>query len=149
VWQILERTPAGLKVAGYQLPQQPTLSDMTKYELNFSLLVEQMLSKIVDPAYRTIIIESFMVVVTILERNPELTFQKTVDFDKLVHEGFEMFQKDKSVHDEQEKQDSMKLFYNTPANVKHGTTSYIARAVMNLLLEGDITQTEHVSCSIS
>ena len=37
--------------------QQPTLSDMTQYELNFSLLVEQMLSKIVDPAYRQIIVE--------------------------------------------------------------------------------------------
>ncbi len=30
---------------------------MTQYELNFSLLVEQMLSKIVDPAYRQIIVE--------------------------------------------------------------------------------------------
>jgi hypothetical protein len=37
--------------------QQPTLSDMTMYELNFSLLVEQMLSKIVDPAYRQIMVE--------------------------------------------------------------------------------------------
>ncbi len=37
--------------------QQPTLSDMTQYELNFSLLVEQMLSKIVDPAYRQIMVE--------------------------------------------------------------------------------------------
>ena len=39
------------------LLQQPTLSDMTQYELNFSLLVEQMLSKIADPAYRQIIVE--------------------------------------------------------------------------------------------
>ena len=39
------------------LLQQPTLSDMTKYELNFSLLVEQMLSKIIDPTYRQIIVE--------------------------------------------------------------------------------------------
>ena len=38
-------------------PQQPTLSDMTMYELNFSLLVEQMLSKIVEPAYRQIMVE--------------------------------------------------------------------------------------------
>jgi phosphorylase kinase alpha/beta subunit len=81
VWSILERTPAGIKVAGYHLPQvcffcvlltivyllvsclfagflqQPTLSDMTNYELNFSLLVELMLSKIADPAYRQIIVE--------------------------------------------------------------------------------------------
>ena len=37
--------------------QQPTLSDMTQYELNFSLLVEQMLSKIVDPTYRQLMVE--------------------------------------------------------------------------------------------
>lgn len=36
--------------------QQPTLSDMTMYELNFSLLVEQMLSK-VEPTYRQIVVE--------------------------------------------------------------------------------------------
>ena len=30
---------------------------MTHYELNFSLLVEHMLSKIVDPAYRQIMVE--------------------------------------------------------------------------------------------
>jgi len=30
---------------------------MTQYELNFSLLVEQMLSKITDPAYRQMIVE--------------------------------------------------------------------------------------------
>ena len=30
---------------------------MTQYELNFSLLVEQMLSKIVAPAYRQMIVE--------------------------------------------------------------------------------------------
>ena len=37
--------------------KQPTLSDMTQYELNFSLLVEQMLSKIIDPTYRQLMVE--------------------------------------------------------------------------------------------
>jgi phosphorylase kinase alpha/beta subunit len=57
VWKILEKTPGGIKVSGYQLPQQPTQSDMTMYEMNFSLLVEQMLSKIVEPAYRQLVVE--------------------------------------------------------------------------------------------
>lgn len=94
---------------------------MTQYELNFSLLVEQMLSKIVDPAYRQIMVEvtllplvtfvclnaqliiqlfqSFMVVSTILERNPELSFKKPVEMDKVkviclnsVHFVFSIFQ---------------------------------------------------------
>ena len=63
--------------------QQPTLSDMTMQELNFSLLVEQMLSKIIDPAYRQLVVETFMVVSTILRRNPELVFHQAVHMDKV------------------------------------------------------------------
>ena len=38
-------------------PQQPTLSDMTMYEMNFSLLVEDMLGNIDQPQYRQIVVE--------------------------------------------------------------------------------------------
>ena len=69
--------------------------------------------------------------------------------DQLVHGAFEMFQKERSLREEEEKQDSMNSFYNAPANLKHGTTSYIARAVLDLLLEGDIKQTQHLACSVS
>uniref|UniRef100_A0A803YPR2 Phosphorylase b kinase regulatory subunit n=1 Tax=Meleagris gallopavo TaxID=9103 RepID=A0A803YPR2_MELGA len=94
VWQILERTPNGLIVAGRYLPQQPTLSDMTMYEMNFSLLVEDMLQNIDQPEYRQIIVELLMVISVILERNPELEFQDKVDLDKVVQEAFHDFQKD-------------------------------------------------------
>ncbi|RMC09066.1 hypothetical protein DUI87_14071 [Hirundo rustica rustica] len=96
VWQILERTPNGLIVAGRFLPQQPTLSDMTMYEMNFSLLVEDMLQNIDQPQYRQIIVELLMVISVILERNPELEFQDKVDLDKVVQEAFHDFQKDHS-----------------------------------------------------
>ena len=46
--------------------QQPTQSDMTMYELNFSLLVEQMFSKIVEPAYRQLVVEVSAVVSHVL-----------------------------------------------------------------------------------
>lgn len=39
------RTPKGLRVAGNVIPQQPTLSNMTKSELTFSLLVEEVRGK--------------------------------------------------------------------------------------------------------
>lgn len=73
---------------------------MTKYELKFSLVVEHMLSQIYEPAYRQIVVEvrtqcqidetpnrllqSFMVVATILERNQELCFQETINMDKVL-----------------------------------------------------------------
>uniref|UniRef100_A0A4W5MJE1 Phosphorylase b kinase regulatory subunit n=1 Tax=Hucho hucho TaxID=62062 RepID=A0A4W5MJE1_9TELE len=96
VWQILERTCNGIVVAGIHLPQQPTLSDMTMYEMNFSLLVEDTLKDIVLPEYRQIVVELLMVVSIVLERNPELEFSEKVDLDVLVKEAFHDFQKDRS-----------------------------------------------------
>ncbi|KAL7978926.1 hypothetical protein Chor_013415 [Crotalus horridus] len=149
VWQILERTPNGLIVAGNYLPQQPTLSDMTMYEMNFSLLVEDMLRSIDQPEYRQIIVELLMVVSVILERNPELEFQDKVDLDKLVKESFNQFQKDQNQFKGIEKQDDMTSFYNTPPLGKRGTCSYLTKAVMDLLLEGEVKPTAEDPCSIS
>ncbi|XP_076143594.1 phosphorylase b kinase regulatory subunit beta isoform X1 [Alosa pseudoharengus] len=149
VWQILERTRNGIMVAGVQLPQQPTLSDMTMYEMNFSLLVEDMLKNIVLPEYRQIIVELLMVVSIVLERNPELEFQETVDLDRLVKEAFADFQCDRSKHEGAEKQDDMEVFYNTPALGTRGTSSYLTKAVMIQLLQGEVKPSKDDPCSVS
>lgn len=149
VWQILERTPNGIIVAGKHLPQQPTLSDMTMYEMNFSLLVEDMLGNIDQPKYRQIIVELLMVVSIVLERNPELEFQDKVDLDKLVKEAFHEFQKDESQINEVEKKDDMSSFYNTPPLGKRGTCSYLTKVVMNLLLEGEVKPNNDDPCMVS
>uniref|UniRef100_A0A8C1GJA2 Phosphorylase b kinase regulatory subunit n=1 Tax=Cyprinus carpio TaxID=7962 RepID=A0A8C1GJA2_CYPCA len=149
VWQILERTPNGIMVGGKHLPQQPTLSDMTMYEMNFSLLVEDTLKNIVLPEYRQIIVELLMVVSVLLERNPELEFQEAVDLDWLVKDAFADFQKDRSKLDGSEKQDNMEAFYNTPALGKRGTCSYLTKAVMIQLLQGEMHPSKDDPCSVS
>ncbi|XP_041417206.1 phosphorylase b kinase regulatory subunit beta isoform X2 [Xenopus laevis] len=149
VWQILERTPSGIIVAGKFLPQQPTLSDMTMYEMNFSLLVEDMLQNIAQPEYRQIVVELLMVVSVILERNPEFEFQDKVDLDKLVKEAFNDFQQDQSRLQGAEKQDDMTKFYNTPPLGKRGTCSYLTKAVMNMLLEAEVKPTTEDPCIVS
>ncbi|XP_008637024.1 phosphorylase b kinase regulatory subunit beta isoform X5 [Corvus cornix cornix] len=149
VWQILERTPNGLIVAGRFLPQQPTLSDMTMYEMNFSLLVEDMLQNIDQPQYRQIIVELLMVISVILERNPELEFQDKVDLDKVVQEAFHDFQKDHSSPKGAENQSDMTAFYNTHPLGKKGTCSYLSKAVITLLLEGEMKSTNDDPCTIS
>ncbi|KFO69639.1 Phosphorylase b kinase regulatory subunit beta, partial [Cuculus canorus] len=149
VWQILERTPNGLIVAGRFLPQQPTLSDMTMYEMNFSLLVEDMLQNIDQPEYRQIIVELLMVISVILERNPELEFQDKVDLDKVVQEAFTDFQKDHSSTNGAEKQGDMTAFYNTHPTGKKGTCSYLSKAVITLLLEGEMKASNDDPCTIS
>ncbi|KAM6195431.1 phosphorylase b kinase regulatory subunit beta isoform 2-T3 [Sarcoramphus papa] len=149
VWQILERTPNGLIVAGKFLPQQPTLSDMTMYEMNFSLLVEDMLQNIDQPEYRQIIVELLMVISVILERNPELEFQDKVDLDRVVQEAFHDFQKDHSRPKGAEEQDDMTAFYNTHPTGKKGTCSYLSKAVITLLLEGEMKPSNDDPCTIS
>ncbi|XP_014383895.1 PREDICTED: phosphorylase b kinase regulatory subunit beta [Myotis brandtii] len=149
VWQILERTPNGIIVAGKHLPQQPTLSDMTMYEMNFSLLVEDMLGNIDQPKYRQIIVELLMVVSVVLERNPELEFQDKVDLDKLVKEAFQEFQKDESQLKGVENQDDMTSFYNTPPLGRRGTCSYLTKVVMNLLLAGEVKPGGEDPCLVS
>uniref|UniRef100_A0A3Q2W640 Phosphorylase b kinase regulatory subunit n=1 Tax=Haplochromis burtoni TaxID=8153 RepID=A0A3Q2W640_HAPBU len=134
VWQILERTPNGIVVAGNHLPQQPTLSDMTMYEMNFSLLVEDTLKNIHQQ------IES---------KNPELEFSEKVDLDNLVKEAFSDFQRDRSRFEGMEKQDDMEEFYNTPPVGKRGTSSYLTKAVVIQLLQGDVKPCKDDPCTVS
>uniref|UniRef100_A0A669BB82 Phosphorylase b kinase regulatory subunit n=1 Tax=Oreochromis niloticus TaxID=8128 RepID=A0A669BB82_ORENI len=134
VWQILERTPNGIVVAGNHLPQQPTLSDMTMYEMNFSLLVEDTLKNIHQQ------IES---------KNPELEFSEKVDLDNLVKDAFSDFQRDRSRFEGMEKQDDMEEFYNTPPVGKRGTSSYLTKAVMIQLLQGDVKPCKDDPCTVS
>lgn len=57
VWDILVRVPQGIRTQGHTLPHQPTLTNMTRSELNFGLLVEDILNHIQQPEYRQIIVE--------------------------------------------------------------------------------------------
>lgn len=57
VWEVLVRCPGGILVNGRELPQQPTVSSMTRSELTFALLVESLLHHIQLPEYRQIIVE--------------------------------------------------------------------------------------------
>ncbi|GFW50474.1 probable phosphorylase b kinase regulatory subunit beta [Trichonephila clavipes] len=128
VWDIMTRTSEGIIVEGHHLPQQPTLTEMTVYDLKFSTEVEMFLSRVALPEYRQILVELIMVVYLILERNPELSFNATIDMNKLVEEAFIMYQKDNGGDHEGD----MTQFFDSPTTI---TASYLARAVMNHLLK--------------
>ncbi|XP_011505944.1 PREDICTED: probable phosphorylase b kinase regulatory subunit beta isoform X2 [Ceratosolen solmsi marchali] len=130
VWQVLERCSGGICVNGHQVPQQPTLSKMTRSELTFALLVESILHHINIPEYRQIVIELLNIVSTILLRNPELTFQKQLNLNKLVDDAFIIFCKDHCL----ERTKDMTLFFS--ANYSH-TTSFLSRAFVNNFLTSD------------
>lgn len=162
VWNVLKKTPGGILVQGHLIAQEPTLSHMTMSELNFSLLVEDMLFKITRPEYRQLVVELLCIVNTILLRNPELRFKMQLDLDFVIAEALAMFMKDfeteKTVklpnNDGTQKKDSidpgLTQFYNATAATTNG---YLARAVVNTILRGDL-ETESVddcdeSCRVS
>uniref|UniRef100_V9IE30 Phosphorylase b kinase regulatory subunit n=2 Tax=Apis cerana TaxID=7461 RepID=V9IE30_APICE len=123
------RCPDGICVNGRELPQQPTLSNMTRSELTFALFVESLLHNIQLPEYRQIIVELLTIVSTILLRNPELSFQKQLNLNKLVEDSFFMYCKDHNL----EKNADQSLFFSANYSI---TTGYLARAVVNNMLTG-------------
>lgn len=83
VWDILGRIPAGMEVQGHMLPAMPTLVNMSRSELSFSLLVEEMLIKIALPEQRQLAVELLVILWTILSRNPEVHFSDRLNLDRV------------------------------------------------------------------
>lgn len=57
VFNILKKTPLGVRLCDQLLPQQPTISEMSSGELNFALTVQSLLNHIQHPEYRQIVVE--------------------------------------------------------------------------------------------
>ncbi|CAH1131091.1 unnamed protein product [Ceutorhynchus assimilis] len=128
VWDVMLRTPKGVIVEGNIIPQEPTMSNMTKNELTFSLLVEQMLNHINVPEYRQLVVELLTIVSTILGRNPELTFNQPLDLRQLINEAAHMYAKDHNLTEEK-----IGFLMEIPYMQ---STGYLARATVNTLLKG-------------
>ncbi|GJQ86545.1 hypothetical protein Trydic_g10445 [Trypoxylus dichotomus] len=145
VWDVMLRTPEGIKVMGNVIPQQPTISNMTRSEITFALLVEQMLNYIQEPEYRQLVVELLSIVSTILARNPELMFQQPLDLKQLVEDAAFMYVKDQNLTEE-----SVCVLFKVSSMTSIG---YLARAVVNTVLKGakliDDIENESHTCKIS
>ncbi|KAK2559790.1 Phosphorylase b kinase regulatory subunit beta [Acropora cervicornis] len=145
VWIILRRAPEGIKVSKHNiLLQYPTISEMTHRERNFQLKVEELLSDISNPEYRQTVVELLVVLATILDRNPEVELSQCIDLDEFVDEAIELFACDLEPGKTQSARD---MFFNAPRDGLGGTTTYMARAVVNKLLKGSasVSSNCHVS----
>lgn len=146
VWDVMCRTQHGLRLAGCELPQLPTLSSMTRSEIKFALIVEQMLNNIRTPEYRQIVVELLCIVSTILRRNPELTFNEPLDLDLLIKNAAHVHAKDNGVSEGSE----IEALLAAP---QVQSTGCLARAVVNNVLKGgqirNELQNEPETCQIS
>ncbi|XP_067624233.1 probable phosphorylase b kinase regulatory subunit beta isoform X3 [Eurosta solidaginis] len=130
IWEILQRTQ-GITTQGHLLPTVPTLTNMSRGEITFSLLVEETLMCIDCPERRQITVELLCIIATILNRNPELHFKQALDIDDILIEAFSMYCKDNNI--ERKNDNDMTSFY---ALVYTETTGYLARAAVNKVLQG-------------
>lgn len=130
VWDVMCRTAHGITVMGHELPQQPTMSSMTRSEIRFALVVEQLLNSIQVPEYRQAAVELLCIVSTILRRNPELTFSQPLDLDLLISSAARVLAKDSGLRDPGD--EVAALLAATHAQ----STGCLARAVVNNVLKG-------------
>ena len=68
---------------------------------------------------------------------------------QLVHQAFTLFQRERHESEQMEKTDDMNAFYSTAPNVRHGTTTFIAKAVLETLLDGEINGLAEDRCVLS
>ena len=116
------------------LPQKTTLKMMEAYELNFFHTVEAFLVQYVDPGQRFLMIRLLVILSTILNRNPELTYRNELIMDSLIQESVRLHLKD-----------SPQKLGGDGSGV-HGLLgldaamldSYLARSIVNLLLGAEI-----------
>lgn len=144
VWDVMTRMPGGIVVMGHHLPQQPTLSDLTIYDLNFALQVEKLLSYIVLPEYRHVMVELLMVIDVILKRNPEFSFSEKVDLDSVIQDAFQVFKTEREPPKSDPK--DMTAFFSAPSSV---TSCYLSRAIMTRLLVSGTEKVNVEDCNIS
>lgn len=91
VWLLLERSVGGIKIAGKILPANPTLSDMDATDGGFQLIVEDYLKNIQNPEQRFMAVDTFVIIATVLQRNPELSFTSHADIDQIIEVVFNCF----------------------------------------------------------
>lgn len=87
VYHILERSESGIKIANEMIFPEPTLSDMDATDVGFKLLVEKILQHVGRPEHRHLVIETLIIISTVLKRNPELQFKTMVDIDLIIEDA--------------------------------------------------------------
>lgn len=86
-------------------------------------------------------------VAVILDRNPEVNFEGSVDVNRILEVVFSDFRKSQlstNATDEEVKE----AFSKTLSKGAHGTYSYIAKAICSILLDGKLQVDSYDHCNV-
>lgn len=166
VWGVLEKCQ-GLVIEGKVL--QPNLTqEMTSGELKFALAVETVLNSIPQPEYRQLVVEALMVLTLVVEYKACSHLGGTITVAHIVHKANQIFLDDQMrcngdatlccAKPLSERMDCALLcagaagvcqhLYDSAPSGRHGTMTYIARAVA-LLLADRMPNNHEFECAIT
>eukprot|EP00123_Amoebidium_parasiticum_P014558 comp22555_c0_seq1/m.34320 comp22555_c0_seq1/g.34320 ORF comp22555_c0_seq1/g.34320 comp22555_c0_seq1/m.34320 type:complete len:1285 (-) comp22555_c0_seq1:310-4164(-) len=148
VWHVLRRCH-GFVVSNHLLPHHPTVQEMTAGEIKFAMRVEGMLNCIVSAEYRQLTVEVLMLLSFILEENRDWYVNHVIDLDAIIAHAVSLFDEDLSAfeccnedgsdyyayghNDNAEGDWRLALFYDNAPSGRHGTMTYLAKAIFQLL----------------
>jgi phosphorylase kinase alpha/beta subunit len=140
VYSTLQRCPGGLTFLNKHLPQEPTIQMMDPKELSFYHMVENLFAQYVVPHFIFLMIRVLTILATVLKRNPAQTQKEELKIDNLIKDGVQLFLKDHNLMNDLDLSD---FGENTDLNGflsldQAVLDSYIARAIVNLLLGAEI-----------
>lgn len=64
---------------------------MTQHELTFAYQMEAMMSDVPTPEHRQLIVELLCIVATMMERNPEILLNDSLNCDNLIERAFGLY----------------------------------------------------------
>lgn len=143
VWTILQCSSEGLVINGHKLPQQPTISDMSPLEIAWFKLVEGKLTSIQEPVYRHIVVETLVVIGTILEKDSNLEFDFCVDVDWIIKMASTMHVKEMNYGNEKS---DLERFYDLD---RLTMSKYVCRSVVSSLLQCKVNLEPDKQCVLS
>jgi len=160
VFLVLKRC-SGLTFRNRHLPQLPTVELVDPSELSFAHLVDSFFTSYSEPRYRGLIIRLLSLLATVLRRNPELSFESELVMEALISEAYSLFLKDQGQENMTGNQpvcpirghmvmeaveiEDLSEFYSQKQSL---VDSYLARAIVNLLLGAEIGQIREMECKL-
>lgn len=140
VYSTLQRCPGGLTFLNKHLPQEPTIKMMDPKELSFFHMVENLLAQYAVPHFIFLMIRVLTILATVLKRNPELTYKEELKIDDLIKDAVQLYLKDHNLLNELDLSEFNENTVLTGFLSLDQTVldSYIARAIVNLLLGAEI-----------
>uniref|UniRef100_A0A0K0EFG0 Phosphorylase b kinase regulatory subunit n=1 Tax=Strongyloides stercoralis TaxID=6248 RepID=A0A0K0EFG0_STRER len=146
IWSTLRRFYRGITVGGHYLDWSLT-QEMTTREIKFSLQVEHILNQIVEPEYREILVEAFMLlgnVDKLIQCAPRIDHSQPFELDRIVRVANALFVEHNREMDTivmeccgsnnfcDGARGICQYFYDSAPAGEYGTAHYMIKALMDL-----------------